>query len=168
VLVSLLRPPRCTDAHRNHLRPSLRSRFLSSQKQLELSVLSFRRLLGFADTCHYAQPVIDTHCHLLPTFTSYRLAYPDGSYTTLSEFVSELYTGVETVIDVWCDVVKGRIGDQYREVAESAESWSNLDYRFVIGLSCSSPSHPRLLICRLQGCIREISPYLCTRCAISG
>jgi hypothetical protein len=127
-----VRYPPCRDAQTSQFPRKALSQCPHGQTLGVLSVLASFRSLPLRSLT-FGQPIIDTHCHLLPTFTSYRLAYPDGAYTTLPEFVSGLYKGVETVIDVWCDVTQGRIGNQWREVADSAADWTSLDYRFVIG-----------------------------------
>ena len=86
---------------------------------------------------------VDTHTHLLSTFTSYRSKYPEGQYSTLHDFARGLYRplsgkhAVSAMVDVWCDapVVK-----QWKEVADSAlteeqrdKDWGGLEYWFVMG-----------------------------------
>ncbi len=50
--------------------------------------------------------IIDTHTHLLSTFGLYRSKYPEGKYETAFDFVEGMYAGkgVETIVDVWCEL----------------------------------------------------------------
>ncbi|KAI9566635.1 hypothetical protein HD554DRAFT_2115274 [Boletus coccyginus] len=96
-------------------------------------------------------PIIDTHTHLLSTFSFYKSKYPTGKYDTLWDFVREVYHGrnIKAIVDVWCEAPVQRA---WKEVAESAvsahdraEKWGEIEYWFVMGV------HPyvdlRLLTC---------------------
>ncbi|KAK0440847.1 hypothetical protein EV421DRAFT_1737158 [Armillaria borealis] len=47
--------------------------------------------------------IVDTHTHLLSVFALYRSKYPEGEYETAFDIVKDVYEGVETVVDVWCE-----------------------------------------------------------------
>lgn len=80
--------------------------------------------------------IVDTHTHLLSTFTAYREKYPAGKYDTIYDFVAGLYTGlnVEAIVDVWCEAP---VMKEYLELADSAhnadERWGGVGYWFVMG-----------------------------------
>jgi TatD DNase family protein len=89
---------------------------------------------------HEHTATVDTHTHLLSTFSSYKSIYKSGKYQTIWEFVREMYHGrkVEAIVDVWCEapVMKA----QWKEIADSALSeeqrekdWGGLQYWFVMG-----------------------------------
>ncbi len=83
---------------------------------------------------------VDTHTHLLSTFSSYQNTYKPGKHQTIWEFVRGMYHGrrVEAIVDVWCEapVMKS----QWRDLADSAlteeqreRDWGGLQYWFVMG-----------------------------------
>ena len=87
-------------------------------------------------------PIIDTHTHLLTTFSSYKTKYPTGKYDSLWDFVRGAYHGrnVKAVVDVWCEAPVQRA---WKEVADSALSahdravkWGGIEYWFVMGTCC--------------------------------
>lgn len=116
-------------------------------------------------------PIVDTHTHVLSTFSTYRTKYPDGQYNTISEFVKALYYEpsvlnggvhpVEAIVDVWCEAPELR---EWRTLADSAlteESregeWSGIQYHFVMGeflmdSDRSQPTDPPH-----QACTRELA-----------
>ncbi|KAI0330165.1 hypothetical protein GY45DRAFT_1371002 [Cubamyces sp. BRFM 1775] len=87
-----------------------------------------------------ATPIVDTHTHLLSTFSFYRSKYKQGKYETVYDFVREMYKdrGVEAIVDVYCEAP---VQTQWRELADSALSekdrktrWGGLEYWFVMGV----------------------------------
>ncbi|KAI9067238.1 hypothetical protein FKP32DRAFT_1588883 [Trametes sanguinea] len=85
-------------------------------------------------------PIVDTHTHLISTFSTYRSKYKEGKFTTVFDFVRELYKdhGVDAIVDVYCEAP---VQKQWRELADSALSeedrktkWGGLDYWFVMGV----------------------------------
>ncbi|KAI1796490.1 hypothetical protein LXA43DRAFT_879704 [Ganoderma leucocontextum] len=90
-------------------------------------------------------PIVDTHTHLLSTYSFYRSKYKQARYTTVYDFVRELYKdrGVDAIVDVYCEAPKLKT---WKEIADSAltekarrEMWGGLEYWFVMGTSC--PMH---------------------------
>ena len=84
-------------------------------------------------------PIIDTHTHLLTTFSSYKTKYLAGKYDTVWDFVRGVYHGrnVKAIVDVWCEAP---VQPAWREVADSAVSaedraalWGGIEYWFVMG-----------------------------------
>ncbi|KAH8836067.1 hypothetical protein DL96DRAFT_1703002 [Flagelloscypha sp. PMI_526] len=83
--------------------------------------------------------IIDTHTHLLSTFTTYRSKYPDGRFTDIFDFVRGVYKdqGVESIVDVWCEAP---VTPTWKELADSAlaadaqTNWGGVQYWFVIGV----------------------------------
>jgi TatD DNase family protein len=94
--------------------------------------------------------VVDTHMHLISTFSAYRSKYPEGNYQTVHEFVRGFYSPrpsgevseqralVTKLVDVYCDapIVKA-----WKEIADSAliaeqrqSDWGGIEYYFVIGV----------------------------------
>lgn len=99
-------------------------------------------------------PIVDTHTHLLSTFSFYRSKYKEGKHDTVYDFVRELYRGhgVDAIVDVYCEAP---VTKQWRELADSALSeedrrvkWGGLEYWFVMGQSSSRhrPSNARTLM----------------------
>ncbi|KAL7281322.1 hypothetical protein PYCCODRAFT_1466496 [Trametes coccinea BRFM310] len=87
-----------------------------------------------------ATPIVDTHTHLISTFSTYRSKYKEGKFATVYDFVREVYKdhGVEAIVDVYCEAP---VQKQWRELADSALSeddrklkWGGLDYWFVMGV----------------------------------
>ena len=86
-------------------------------------------------------PIIDTHTHLLTTFSAYKSRYPSGKYESVWEFVRGMYAGrnVRAIVDVWCEAPVQRA---WKEVADSALNpqdravkWGGIEYWFVMGMS---------------------------------
>ncbi|EJC99451.1 Metallo-dependent hydrolase [Fomitiporia mediterranea MF3/22] len=86
------------------------------------------------------EPIVDTHTHLLSTFSAYRSKYPAGKYKSVFDFVRGAYEGknVEAMVDVYCEAP---VQSQWRELADSAimpedrmEKWSGTEYWFVMGV----------------------------------
>lgn len=84
-------------------------------------------------------PIVDTHTHLLSTFSSYRSKYPGGKFETVFDFVRGVYEGreVEAIVDVYCEAP---VQKAWRELADSAlvpadraEKWAGIEYWFVMG-----------------------------------
>ncbi|KAI6102287.1 hypothetical protein EV401DRAFT_2061234 [Pisolithus croceorrhizus] len=84
-------------------------------------------------------PVVDTHTHLLTTYSWYRSKYVTGKFNDIYEFVRGLYVGrnVKAIVDVWCEPPMPR---SWKELADSAISprdratkWGGVDYWFVMG-----------------------------------
>ncbi|KAI6104577.1 hypothetical protein EDD16DRAFT_1841660 [Pisolithus croceorrhizus] len=84
-------------------------------------------------------PVVDTHTHLLTTYSWYRSKYVTGNFSDIYEFVRGLYVGrnVKAIVDVWCEPPMPRA---WKELADSAISpgdratkWGGVDYWFVMG-----------------------------------
>ncbi|KIJ19643.1 hypothetical protein PAXINDRAFT_166738 [Paxillus involutus ATCC 200175] len=87
-----------------------------------------------------AIPIIDTHTHLLSTFSSYRSKYMSGKYDTVWDFVRGVYGGrnVKAIVDVWCEAP---VQSAWKELADSAitpedraEKWGGIEYWFVMGV----------------------------------
>lgn len=90
--------------------------------------------------------IIDTHTHLLSTFTTYNKTWPNGQFKTIHEFVKGMYQdrGVKAIVDVWCEAP---VTHYWREIADSAlseedrkEKWEGIDYWFAIGM-CTGCLH---------------------------
>jgi len=99
----------------------------------------FLRLPPLTDRSLAAQPIIDTHTHLVSTFSTYRSKYRDGTIYTIHDFVHEMYhnRNVRAIVDVWCDAP---VLQTWRELADSAlttedraSKWGGIDYWFVMG-----------------------------------
>lgn len=106
-------------------------------------------------------PIVDTHTHLVSTFSAYQSKFKGGKYATVHEFVRNIYGGageivqdngeagtngsistdksnVEAIIDVWCEApVQKNI---WKEIADSAlteeqrkKEWGGVEYWFVMG-----------------------------------
>ncbi len=85
-------------------------------------------------------PIVDTHTHLLSTYSLYRSKYKQARYTTVYDFVRELYKdrGVDAIVDVYCEAPH----KTWKEIADSAlteegrrDLWGGLEYWFVMGTS---------------------------------
>ncbi|KAG8872925.1 hypothetical protein FRB98_009301 [Tulasnella sp. 332] len=96
-------------------------------------------------------PIVDTHGHLISTFSTYRAKYPDGKHLTIHDFVRAFYPSigtttsslatkpnVTTLVDVYCEAP---ILKEWKEIADSAltsdqraELWGGIEYYFVIGV----------------------------------
>lgn len=98
-------------------------------------------------------PIVDTHTHLLSTYSFYRSKYKQARYTTVYDFVRELYKdrGVDAIVDVYCEAPEHKT---WKEIADSAltdqgrrELWGGLEYWFVMGTSIPvlHPTSPQLL-----------------------
>lgn len=83
---------------------------------------------------------VDTHTHLLSTFSTYRSTYKSGKFETIWEFVRAMYHGrsVEAIVDVWCEAPVMKT--QWKEIADSAlteeqveRDWNGIQYWFVMG-----------------------------------
>ncbi|PFH45612.1 hypothetical protein AMATHDRAFT_8907 [Amanita thiersii Skay4041] len=94
-----------------------------------------------------AAPIVDTHTHLVSTFTAYRTRYRTGKYENVFDFLRGLYTGknVEAIVDVWCEAPVQRI---WREIADAAlmpedraSKWGGIDYWFVMGVHPHEAKH---------------------------
>lgn len=88
---------------------------------------------------HTIAPIVDTHTHLLSTFSAYKQKYKEGKYETLYDFVNGLYRGkkVKALVDVWCEAP---VQKMWKEIADSAiteqdrkDKWHGLEYWFVMG-----------------------------------
>lgn len=88
------------------------------------------------------EPVVDTHTHLLSTFSAYRGKYTEGKYESVFDFVRGAYEGrnVAALVDVYCEAP---VEPRWRELADSAlteesrrEKWNGIEYWFVMGESC--------------------------------
>ena len=84
-------------------------------------------------------PIIDTHTHLLSTFSEYRRKYSEGKHESVYEFVREVYKNrnVDAIVDVYCEAP---VQKAWKELADSAlteesrrDLWSGIDYWFVMG-----------------------------------
>jgi hypothetical protein len=88
-------------------------------------------------------PIIDTHTHLISTFSAYRQKYRDGRFETVFDFVRGVYAAgegrapIQSIVDVWCEAP---VQSVWREIADSAieessrrEQWGGIDYWFVMG-----------------------------------
>lgn len=80
--------------------------------------------------------IVDTHTHLVSTFTQYQNKYKGSQYETIYDFVRGLYQGrkVESIVDVWCEAPVQTI---WKELADSAQKrddqWGGIEYWFVMG-----------------------------------
>lgn len=92
-------------------------------------------------------PVVDTHTHLLTTYSWYRSKYSTGTFGDIYEFVRGLYVGrnVKAIVDVWCEPPLPRV---WKELADSAISpedratmWGGVDYWFVMGVHPHEAKH---------------------------
>ena len=84
-------------------------------------------------------PIVDTHTHLLSTFSFYRSKYKLGKFATVYDFVREVYKehGVEAIVDVYCEASEH---STWKEIADSAlteedrrDKWGGMNYWFVMG-----------------------------------
>jgi TatD DNase family protein len=84
-------------------------------------------------------PIVDTHTHLHSTYSTYKRKYPNGTFSSIHEFVKGVYGGrnVEAIVDVWCETP---VQELWKEIADSAVSeegragdWGGLEYYFVMG-----------------------------------
>jgi hypothetical protein len=53
-------------------------------------------------------PIVDTHCHMLSTFSFYKSKYPDGDKNSVQDFVrayfaQEQSNRIEGLVDVYCE-----------------------------------------------------------------
>jgi TatD DNase family protein len=83
--------------------------------------------------------LVDTHTHLLSTFSTYVQKYPDGNHATISDFVkaillSEQSNSVRKIVDVWCEAPLVA-SPSWRDVLDELSAMDDFDYRFVIGVS---------------------------------
>ena len=85
--------------------------------------------------------LVDTHTHLLSTFSAYRDKYREGKFESVHDFVRGVYQAqpVEAIVDVYCEAPVTRA---WRELADSALSledrqskWNGMEYWFVMGAS---------------------------------
>lgn len=92
---------------------------------------------------HSTAPIVDTHTHLVSTFTAYKQKYKEGKYENLYDFLNGLYRGkkVTALVDVWCEAP---VQKMWKEIADSAiteqdrkDKWHGLEYWFVMG-ACQS------------------------------
>lgn len=87
-------------------------------------------------------PIVDTHTHLLSTFSAYKRTYPTGRYDTLWDFVRGVYRErhVKAIVDVWCEAPVQRTWKELADAALSAEDrttrWGGIAYWFVMGAYC--------------------------------
>lgn len=113
---------------------------------------TYLRLPPLADASLADQPIIDTHTHLVSTFSTYRSKYKDGTLYTIHDFVREMYRdrNVKAIVDVWCEAP---VLMAWRELADSAltvedreQKWGGVDYWFVMGelSDCALSSIPSL------------------------
>ncbi|KAG9312398.1 hypothetical protein JVU11DRAFT_6779 [Chiua virens] len=85
-------------------------------------------------------PIIDTHTHLLSTFSTYKTKYPTGKYDTVWDFVRGVYHGrnVAAIVDVWCEAPVQRawkeLADSAVSAEDRAEKWGGIEYWFVMGV----------------------------------
>jgi TatD DNase family protein len=100
---------------------------------------TYLRLPPLADASLADQPIIDTHTHLVSTFSTYRSKYKNGTLYTIHDFVREMYRdrNVKAIVDVWCEAP---VLMAWRELADSAltvedreQKWGGVDYWFVMG-----------------------------------
>ncbi|OJA11828.1 hypothetical protein AZE42_11403 [Rhizopogon vesiculosus] len=100
---------------------------------------TYLRLPPLADASLAAQPIIDTHTHLVSTFSTYRSKYKNGTLYDIHDFVREMYhdRNVRAIVDVWCEAP---VLQAWRELADSALTaedragkWGGIDYWFVMG-----------------------------------
>lgn len=101
---------------------------------------TYLRLPPLADASLADQPIIDTHTHLVSTFSTYRSKYRNGSLYTIHDFVREMYRdrNVKAIVDVWCEAP---VLMAWKELADSAltaedrqQKWGGIDYWFVMGV----------------------------------
>ncbi|KAI9461875.1 hypothetical protein F5148DRAFT_1214567 [Russula earlei] len=79
---------------------------------------------------HMSAPIIDTHTHLVSTFTAYKQKYKDGKHETIYDLVKGLYREkkVTALVDVWCEAPILPVTAENRE-----DKWGGLEYWFVMG-----------------------------------
>ena len=86
-----------------------------------------------------AAPIVDTHTHLISTYSLYRSKYRSGAHATVYDFVRALYggAGVRAIVDVYCEAEEH---GAWREIADSAlteegrkEMWGGIEDWFVMG-----------------------------------
>lgn len=100
---------------------------------------TYLRLPQLTDTSLAAQPIIDTHTHLVSTFSTYRSKYKDGALYDIHDFVREMYRdrNVRAIVDVWCEAPVLQIWKELADSALIAEDragkWGGIDYWFVMG-----------------------------------
>ncbi|KDQ20351.1 hypothetical protein BOTBODRAFT_27772 [Botryobasidium botryosum FD-172 SS1] len=98
-------------------------------------------------------PIIDTHTHLLSTYSHYRTKYLSARYETIHDFVRALYRSdvpppgraqpeqkhvVGSIVDVWCEAPTlsewKELADSALTEAQRASDWGGMEYWFVKGL----------------------------------
>ncbi|EJD40850.1 hydrolase [Auricularia subglabra TFB-10046 SS5] len=108
-----------------------------------------------------AAPVVDTHTHLLSTFSWYRSKYKEGACETVWDFVRAMCNtpasdtdaakqrvkrhAVTSMVDVWCEPGSWR---DWHEIADSAvaghskkEAWGACEYYFAMGVHPHEAKH---------------------------
>jgi TatD DNase family protein len=100
----------------------------------------------FSSSLTPSTTIVDTHTHILSTFSAYRSKYPQAKYDTVFEFVRAMCARehthslrVEAIVDVWCEAPVNRA---WRELADAAleggeGKWGGIEYWFVMGKSSS-------------------------------
>ncbi|EPQ52929.1 Metallo-dependent hydrolase [Gloeophyllum trabeum ATCC 11539] len=100
-------------------------------------------LLPAHPSCSGSEQIVDTHTHLVSTFSSYQSKYREGRYGSIFDFVKGIYTQsrhkVEAIVDVWCEAPVQKV---WKELADSAltaegrrDNWGGIEYWFVMGMS---------------------------------
>ena len=83
--------------------------------------------------------IVDTHTHLVTTYSFYRQRYKEGKYENVFDFVKAMYEGrnVEAIVDVWCDAP---VQKSWKTLADSALTpedrqslWGGIEYWFALG-----------------------------------
>lgn len=94
---------------------------------------------ALTDVSQSPAPIVDTHTHLLSTFSEYRRKYPAGKFETIFDFVRGVYheKNVAAIVDVYCEAP---VQKAWKELADSAlseqdrkDKWGDVEYWFVMG-----------------------------------
>ncbi|KZT30008.1 hypothetical protein NEOLEDRAFT_1054835 [Neolentinus lepideus HHB14362 ss-1] len=95
-----------------------------------------------SSTSGQTTPIVDTHTHLVSTFSVYQGKYREGKHASIFEFVKSMYNRpgshrVEAIVDVCCEAPVQRV---WKELADSAltpdgreKDWGGIEYWFVMG-----------------------------------
>ena len=83
--------------------------------------------------------IVDTHTHLVTTYSFYRQRYKEGKHENVFDFIKAMYEGrnVEAIVDVWCDAPVQKSWKTFADSALTPEDrqsqWGGIEYWFALG-----------------------------------